>query len=386
MGSTAEEIARERAEHATDKYYGDTFVPWEGPQHRVRITRPYYMGTYLVTQAQYEQITGHNPSTFANDAYSASARGMVADDDTQSFPVESLTWDEAVTFCQTLSALSEEQTAHRVYRLPTEAEWEYACRCGTTTARFYQADDINRYAWFIDNSGKKPHQVGRKAPNAWGLFDMYGNVWQLCSDWYGRDYYQHSPLDDPLGPVDGQGRVKRGGCWGWYSCYCRSALRMSRTQNSSGTEGAGEGSGQGFRIVCEIAPYGSPGATPGLATPFPAIAGPIATLRGLTAPVALAVSSSGDLYVANYSANTVSRFAPGSTLPTVTLTGLHFPRLGLRHQRRTCTWPTSSAARSASSRPAAPRPTSRSPESAALRLFSLTARATCTLLTPGQIR
>ena len=244
MGSTEKAIANQRDANYDDPLYCNEFLPWEVPQHRVRITRPYYLGRCLVTQSQYERVTGVNPSQFAAAAKAAVDGAKVAGEDTREYPVEMVAWEDAVAFCQRLSASPEEKSAKRIYRLPTEAEWEYACRCSTTTARFYQADDIERYAWFVNNSGGKPHPVGRKAPNAWGLCDMYGNLWEWCSDWYGKDYYQHSPVDDPPGPASGQQRVVRGGCWGWYVCYCRSACRHASI---------GPGYGTGFRIVCEIA-------------------------------------------------------------------------------------------------------------------------------------
>ena len=151
------------------------------------------IGVHEVTQSEYESVMGVNPSSFkgANN------------------PVEMVSWDDAVAFCEKLSSLPAEVAAGRVYRLPTEAEWEYACRAGTTTAYSFGDDekDLGEYAWFSDNSGNTTHGVGEKLPNGWGLFDMHGNVWEWCSD------------------AEGSSRVYRGGSWSDAAGYCRSAFR-----------------------------------------------------------------------------------------------------------------------------------------------------------------
>ena len=126
-----------------------------------------------------------------------------------------MSWDDAVEFCEKLSALVEERAAGRKFRLPTEAEWEYACRAGTTT-RFSFGDDpagLANCAWFAENASGLPRPVGQKRPNAWGLYDMHGNMPEWCADWYAKDYYEKSPVDDPEGPATGSGRVTRGGGW-----------------------------------------------------------------------------------------------------------------------------------------------------------------------------
>ena len=137
-------------------------------QHRVTLTQSFGMGIFEVTQAQYEQVVGSNRSGF---------RGA-------NNPVETVSWKGAVAFCGKLSSLPAERAAGRVYRLPTEAEWEYACRAGTTTVYSFgdDAKDLGKYAWFGDNSDKTTHGVGEKLPNGWGLYDMHGNVWEWCSD------------------------------------------------------------------------------------------------------------------------------------------------------------------------------------------------------------
>ena len=139
-------------------------------QHRVSITKPFYLGVTEVTQEQYQKVMGTNPSQFKGPQN----------------PVERVSWAEAVEFCGKLSAMPAEKTAGHVYRLPTEAEWEYACRSGTTTAYGF-GDDASRlgdYGWFRSNSDSGTHPVGEKKPNAWGLYDMHGGVYEWCQDWY----------------------------------------------------------------------------------------------------------------------------------------------------------------------------------------------------------
>jgi formylglycine-generating enzyme required for sulfatase activity len=191
----------------------------EKPQHKVRITKPFYLGVYEVTQAEYERVMETNPSWF-------SPRGMakekVAGLDTGRFPVEYVSWEDATKFCKKLSAKEG-----KTYRLPTEAEWEYACRAGTTTRYSFGDDEesLGEYAWYRDGSDNRTHPVGEKKPNAWGLHDMHGNVWEWCADCYGRDYYAVSPTDDPVGPETAAYRVLRGGCWVFNARYCRAAYR-----------------------------------------------------------------------------------------------------------------------------------------------------------------
>ena len=180
----------------------------EGPQCEVTISKPFYLGVTEVTQAQYEAVMGTNPS--ANKG--------------PTNPVEYVTWNDATGFCRKLS----EKTG-RTVRLPTEAEWEYACRAGTKT-RFSFGDSeraLGDYAWYKGNSAGTSHPVGRKKPNAWGLYDMHGNVWEWCADWYGS--YPTGPSTDPQGAASGDKRVFRGR--GWYHlvtadfrCASRNAL------------------------------------------------------------------------------------------------------------------------------------------------------------------
>ena len=149
-------------------------------------------------------------------------------------PVEQVSWDEAVEFCRKLSELPEEKSAGYAYRLPTEAEWEYACRAGTTTKYSFGDSDseLDEYAWYgkAEALGGTTHPVGEKKPNAWGLYDMHGNVWEWCQDWHGK--YLSGPVTDPTGPSSGSFRVFRGGGWSFISQDCRSAFRSGFSPGS----------------------------------------------------------------------------------------------------------------------------------------------------------
>jgi len=179
--------------------------------HEVTLTRPYYMGVYEVTQEQYELVMRENPSHFKGPQN----------------PVENISWDDAVTFCLTLSALPEEKSAGRVYRLPTEAEWEYACRAGTTKAYSFgdNESELEQYAWFDRNSNNSTYPVGQKKANPWGLYDMHGNVREWCRDLY--DVYPSGAITDPQGPSQGSSRMYRGGSLDSWAAYCRSAYRFT---------------------------------------------------------------------------------------------------------------------------------------------------------------
>jgi formylglycine-generating enzyme required for sulfatase activity len=161
-------------------------------EHQVEITKPFYLGKYPVTQEQYQILMGTNPSAHsANGAWKQTVTGL----DTRQFPVEMLSWNDSKAYCATLAQRDKQG---RKFRLPTEAEWEYACRAGSTT-RYYFGDapeQLGDYAWFNQNSGNRTHPVGEKKPNAWGLYDMLGNVWEWCEDWYGP--YDGLAASDPL--------------------------------------------------------------------------------------------------------------------------------------------------------------------------------------------
>ncbi len=183
----------------------------ESPQHRVRITRPFWMSATEVTQEQYFRVMGAVPTRIR----------------APNLPVERVAWLEAAEFCRRLTQASGKKLGDRVYRLPTEAEWEYACRAGSTT-RFHFGDEdgvLLEHAWFALNSGRRTQPVATRRPNPWGLFDMYGNVAEWVVDWDSRDYYAESPVDDPMGPLSGWGRMVRGGHFSSIAPACRSASR-----------------------------------------------------------------------------------------------------------------------------------------------------------------
>src|SRR5262249_47813303 len=184
-------------------------------QHMVDISQPFYLGEFEVTQEEYETVMNGNPVHFKDRAK-------------KRFPVESVSWEDARKFCEELAARPEEKRLRRSYRLPTEAEWEWAARAGTTTAYSFGDDAaaLGDYAWFRENGGERTHEVGTKKANPWGLFDMYGNVAEWCSDSYERDYYRKSATSDPKGPATGQQRVLRGGNFDAKATSCRSADRQ----------------------------------------------------------------------------------------------------------------------------------------------------------------
>jgi formylglycine-generating enzyme required for sulfatase activity len=191
---------------------GKNFAFVESPAHEVTLSRPCYMGKYEVTQEEYERVMGNNPSCFKG------ARN----------PVEGVSWDDAQEFCRKLS----ERTGREV-RLPTEAEWEYACRAGRSTP-FHTGETIStaeanyngNYTYGNGTKGenrKKTIAVGSLAPNAFGLYDMHGNVFEWCGGWHGA--YVKGAQRDPTGEADGMARVLRGGSWNVIPGFCRSAFR-----------------------------------------------------------------------------------------------------------------------------------------------------------------
>ncbi len=196
--------------------------------HKVTISNEYYLGVYEVTQSQYEKVMGANPSEF---------KGSLLEGDSSTRPVDNVSWVNAVVFCKKLSKLPEEKKAGRIYRLPTEAEWEFACRAGSVTKYHFEekntsASDyawlnlnmsVRDYAWFKLNSNEQTHPVGEKKANAWGLHDMHGNVSEWCSDWYGE--YPKDPVSDPTGPSQGEYKVFRSGSFDQDLAWCRSGKR-----------------------------------------------------------------------------------------------------------------------------------------------------------------
>ena len=223
MGSPEGEPDRDSAEH----------------QHPVTITKPFYMQTTEVTQGQWKAVMGTEPwkrEDFVNEG--------------PNYPATYVNWDAAVAYCKKLS-----EKEGKTYRLPTEAEWEYACRAGTKTAWSFGDDEkvLGDYAWYDKNADwwdideKYAHQVGLKKPNAFGLYDMHGNVYEWCHDYYEEDYYKQSPEKDPTGPEPAFLAVVRGGSWYGYSRKSRSAYRGRDVAGSPLLPHAG-----GFRLVREL--------------------------------------------------------------------------------------------------------------------------------------
>ena len=188
---------------------GSPVSDYEKPQHLVKISKPFYLGKFPVTQKEWKALMKTNPSRYQDEL----------------LPVTNVSWDDAQLFIQKLN-----QCQDGVYRLPTEAEWEYACRAGTTAE---YAGELKEMGWFKENTENRPHPVGLKKPNAFGLFDMHGNIWEWCSDWYGSNYYEKSPTIDPPGPGTGSFRINRGGSWMSVAIQCRSAFRG---MNAPGTQ------------------------------------------------------------------------------------------------------------------------------------------------------
>ena len=184
-----------------------------------------------MTQEQYQQVIGRNSSNFKG----------------KDTPVESVSWNDAQAFCKKLT----EQTKQTV-RLPNEAEWEYSCRGGTTTA-YFSGDteaDLARVAWYEANSKNSTHPVGRKEPNIFGLYDMHGNVWQWCEDGYAKDYYKKSPAENPQCTAQDTGRLLRGGSWGCGPVGCRATYRSGNAPGYCGYSA-------GFRLVI-VPTFGTP--------------------------------------------------------------------------------------------------------------------------------
>jgi formylglycine-generating enzyme required for sulfatase activity len=211
----------------------------EGPPHEVKITRSFYLGVTPVTQAQYLQVMGKNPAKFSK------SRGGGSD-----HPIETVHWKEAESFCIRLAQSSDEEVQNRSYRLPSEAEWEYACRAGTKTA-FHCGDKLTPHDAIHAGSGgkhggKTTAPVGNTPPNAFGLMDMHGNVQEWVNDWYDEYYYFESPPEDPNGPGRGVLKVARGGCWGMLPADCRSAARRPYPPDTHSDT-------IGFRLVMVVA-------------------------------------------------------------------------------------------------------------------------------------
>jgi len=201
MGTTEQEVERRLKEAKRRGLPGwyQVYLPLEAPQHRVRLTRAFYLGTCEVTQAQFAHVMGVN--------------GRVLKPSGPDAPQDNVSWNEAAEFCGRLCRLRGERPAAGAYRLPSEAEWEFACRAGTTTAYSFGDDEalLSQFAWGDANTDGKTHPVGQKRPNHFGLYDMPGNAWEWCADIFSPEYYRQSPPADPPGASSGSARVKRGG-------------------------------------------------------------------------------------------------------------------------------------------------------------------------------
>ena len=229
----------------------------EKPQHNVEIMRPFYLGVYPVTKGQFAafakddgykteaETTALDRHTWRNPPGGSFPFFLSTYAQTDDDPVVYVTWNDAAKFCQWLS-----KKEGKTYELPTEAEWEYACRAGTTTSYFFGNDpkDLSDYAWYLGNSGNHTHPAGKKKPNPWGLYDMGGNVWQWCADWHGP--YDKNDVKDPKSEESADGHVGRGGSWSSVPGFCRSANRGGYGPSLLPVS-------DGFRVVLRL-PAGTP--------------------------------------------------------------------------------------------------------------------------------
>jgi sulfatase modifying factor 1 len=201
----------------------------DAPFHEV-VVDSFMMDKFLVTQQEFQRVTGANPSRWKGEKN----------------PVEQVRWSDAVRYCNKRSEMEGLEPCYDLktwqcnfqangYRLPTEAEFEYACRAGSATEYFFGAvpAKLGDYAWFEKNSGAKTHPVGQKKPNPWGLFDICGNVWEWCNDFYKVDYYKEAPHENPRGPKTGQNKVLRGGAFRFSNDNCRSGYRYNENPGYS---------------------------------------------------------------------------------------------------------------------------------------------------------
>jgi len=208
-------------------------------QHEVTISKDFYLGVTEVTQEQMKLVKGMKYENYPF-FHRENREG-----DNKPLPAEQIDWRTAEEFCWKLSRATAEREANRFYRLPTEAEWEYACRAGSRTAYYFGDSEasLTEHGWYSENSERNTHPVGQGKPNAWGLYDMHGNVSEWCSDWYGP--YPKGPVTNPRGPELGTYRVLRGGSWLDRASRCRSASR-----NAGAPETANDV--RGFRVAFDV--------------------------------------------------------------------------------------------------------------------------------------
>jgi formylglycine-generating enzyme required for sulfatase activity len=260
MGSTKEQIefyvrqAGEKKSEMSDRLADRLKRVF--PQHPVRLTRVFYLGVHEVTRRQFRRFV--EATGFKTDAEKdgKGGKGLKGDkwledprfvwngnlrfSQTDDHPVVHVSWNDAVAFCKWLT-----QQEGVAYRLPTEAQWEYACRAGNH-GEWCVGDDeslLAEYAWYDANSGRRTHPVGQKRANAFGLCDMHGNVWEWCNDWYAD--YRKGALSDPHGPQSGSVRVSRGGCWYYFAGYSRSVIRFRDPPSN-------RFSNLGFRVAADL--------------------------------------------------------------------------------------------------------------------------------------
>jgi formylglycine-generating enzyme len=227
MGAT-----RSSAQLASLFEMGSEYFDDESPRHRVRISKPFYLQTTELTQGQWESVMGTSPWTGKDYVKEGS-----------DYAASYVSWDDAGEFCRKLSAKEGVE-----YRLPREGEWEYASRGGSTSMYSFgdSLGSLKHYAWYSENAADAgdiyAHRAGQKRANGFGLYDMHGNVYEWCSDWFGNDYYKSSPASDPEGPSAGSFRVFRGGGWGDSPLNVRSALRLWGSPDDRGSR-------MGFRVL-----------------------------------------------------------------------------------------------------------------------------------------
>jgi len=244
MGSTQEELAKllEQAKATNQPSWQIDRLSSEAPKHRVRISKPFWLGVHEVTRGQFRRFVDDSGYQTEAERDGTGGYGLVDGqwkqdprfvwntdpgfEQTDDRPVVNVSWNDVTAFCAWLSEKEGEKSC-----LPSEAQWEYACRAGTTT-RWYSGDDedaLKEHAWFSFNAANKSHPVGQKSPNAWSLYDIHGNVWEWCQDWWAVDYYAVSPLDDPTGAAGGSFRLLRGGSWYDVASGCRASYRRWHT-------------------------------------------------------------------------------------------------------------------------------------------------------------
>ncbi|MFO1041724.1 MAG: SUMF1/EgtB/PvdO family nonheme iron enzyme [Planctomycetaceae bacterium] len=262
MGSTQKDIDAMLVTAANDTDW-QNYIRVEGPQHRVVLTNPFYLGMHEVTQSQYQQVMGANPSHFS---LTGAGKATMVSVDSGTHPVEMVTWNDSLAFCSKLN--SENGSG---YRLPTEAEWEYACRAGTLT-KFWTGDEsssVMQSAWSRTNSGGRTHAIGEGKPNAFGLFDIHGNVWEWVQDRFEPEYFGMFKVQSAIDPVNESStsrvRLFRGGSWAVHTLRCRAADRGPNLPTFSGNS-------IGFRTAVSVDAVRQALKRPAKVTPQTAVA------------------------------------------------------------------------------------------------------------------